>query len=87
MLNKYSNNLTINQLDNSPAYYNSVLLSSIPEESIPFYYTSKSGDRLDTISNLFYKTPSKWWIIAKANNLANGSIAVPAGLSLFIPNV
>jgi hypothetical protein len=47
----------------------------------------QDGDRLDTISNRFYKTPNNWWILAKANNLANGSMAVPIGTRLFIPNV
>ena len=69
------------------AYYQTAILSKIPQEELPFYYTTQEGDRLDTISTLFYKTPTNWWVIAKANNLANGSIAVPGGTVLFIPNV
>jgi hypothetical protein len=68
-------------------YYETVVLSNIPEESVPFYYTPRFSERLDNISNLFYKTPNNWWIIAKANNLANGTIAVSGGTKLFIPNV
>jgi hypothetical protein len=48
---------------------------------------SRDGDRLDTLSNTFYNTPTNWWVIAKANNLVNGSLAIPAGINLFIPNI
>lgn len=73
--------------DKEIPYYTPVLPSSIPEEEIPFYYVSQEGDRWDTISHRFYGTPDKWWIIAKANNLMNGSIAIPEGSKIFIPNV
>jgi len=68
-------------------YYETVILNSIPEENVPFYYTTRGNQRLDTISNLFYRTPANWWVIAKANNLANGTISVPDGTKLLIPNV
>ena len=87
MINRYSNDLQIVQSNDSPRYYNSVLPKSIPDETVPFYYMSRDGDRLDMLSNIFYKTPSNWWVIAKANNLVNGSLAIPAGINLFIPNI
>lgn len=64
-----------------------VFTTPIPTEDISFYYVSRFGDRLDTISAAFYKTPKYWWAIAKANNLVNGSIAVPQGTRLLIPNI
>jgi hypothetical protein len=85
-MKKYQNNLDIDYTKNIP-YYETTLPSSIPQESVPFYYTTRIDERLDNISNKFYKTPNNWWIIAKANNLANGTIAVPGGTQLFIPNV
>ena len=68
-------------------YYKTVLPTSIPSEDIPFYYVVQDGDRLDTLSYKFYNTTENWWMLAKANNLANGSMAVPIGTILFIPNV
>jgi nucleoid-associated protein YgaU len=68
-------------------YYLTALPTTIPEEAVPFYYTAAAGDRLDMLAHRFYKTPTKWWVIAKANNLANGSLAIPAGMSLLIPNI
>lgn len=73
--------------EDAPAYYAPSIPASIPNETVPFYYQSRQGDRLDTISNLFYKTPSNWWVIAKANNLADGTITIPEGTVLRIPNV
>lgn len=86
MINKYQSDLTIDYNKVIP-YYETVLPTEIPEESVPFYYTTHINERLDIISYKFYKTPNKWWIIAKANNLAEGTIAVSGGIKLFIPNI
>lgn len=85
-MNRYTTSLTVDTTKNIP-YYETSLLSEVPMEEIPFYYTTRGNERLDNISNLFYKTPKNWWIIAKANNLANGTISVPDGTQLFIPNI
>lgn len=85
-MNKYQEDLTVDYTKNIP-YYQTALPEVVADEAVPFYYTARLGERLDNISQKFYKTPSKWWIIAKANNLANGTVAVTAGTKLFIPNV
>jgi hypothetical protein len=85
-MDKYISPLKIDTTKNIP-YYETATPSTVPTEDVPFYYIAQDGDRLDTISNLFYKTPDNWWIIAKANNIANGTIAVTGGTKLLIPNV
>jgi hypothetical protein len=85
-MKKYQTDLTVDTTKNIP-YFENVLLSDIPEETVPFYYTTRGTERLDNISNTFYRTPKNWWIIAKANNIANGTISVPEGTVLFIPNI
>ena len=85
-MNRYLTTPTIDSTKGVP-YYTPVILNDVPAEDVPFYYIAQDGDRLDTISDKFYKTPNNWWVIAKANNLANGTITVPAGTSLFIPNL
>lgn len=85
-MEKYQSRLVTDASKQIP-FYQTTLLSDIPLEDVPFYYLTQENDRLDTISNLFYKTPTKWWIIAKANNLANGTMGVPGGINLYIPNV
>ena len=85
-MEKYISPLTIDDTK-GPSFYNSAIPAPIPQEDVPFYYLTQDGDRLDTISSLFYNTPNNWWVIAQANNLANGTIAIPAGTQLFIPNI
>lgn len=84
-MNKYQNTLQIDISRRIPYYY-SALPAKISMEEVPFYYITKQGDRLDTLSQLFYQTPRKWWMIAKANNLVNGTVAVPEGTNLYIPS-
>lgn len=85
-MERYSTSLKIDTSKNIP-YYTPVIPTRIPSEDIPFYYITQDGDRLDTLSYKFYRTTTKWWVLAKANNLVNGSMAVPMGTKLFIPNV
>jgi nucleoid-associated protein YgaU len=86
MIDRYQNNLIRDNTKGIP-YYLSALPAEIPTEVVPFYYVTRQGDRLDNIANTFYKNPSMWWVIAKANNLVNGSIAISAGTRLYIPNI
>jgi nucleoid-associated protein YgaU len=86
-MNRYIDTLKKIESPDAPSYYASSIPTSIPNETVPFYYEAKDGDRLDTISNLFYKTPTNWWVIAKANNLANGTLTIPTGTLLRIPNL
>ena len=85
-MERYTTTLEIDTTKKIP-YYPTVLTTTVPSEDIPFYYVVQDGDRLDTLSYKFYKTVDNWWILAKANNLVNGSMAVPIGTKLFIPNV
>lgn len=85
-MEKYTNQPVVDTSKRIP-YYRTAILSDTPTEALPFYYVAQDGDRLDRIANMFYKVPEYWWIIAKANNIANGSIAVSGGTRLLIPNI
>jgi len=85
-MQRYTTTLTVDVSKRIP-YYTTVLPSRIPSEDIPFYYVVQDGDRLDTLAYKFYKNTADWWVLAKANNLVNGSMAPPIGTILFIPNV
>lgn len=84
-MEKYQNDLQIDTSKRIPYYY-SALPTKIVMEEVPFFYITKQGDRLDTLSNLFYKTPRNWWIIAKANNLVSGTLALKENTRLYIPS-
>lgn len=85
-MERYTTPVTVDRTKRIP-YYNTAIPTRVPSEDIPFYYVVQDGDRLDTLSYKFYKTTANWWVLAKANNLANGSMAVPIGTRLFIPNI
>lgn len=43
------------------------------------------GERFDSLAQKFYGDSSLWWIIAKANNLSNGSIVLDSEKKIRIP--
>jgi hypothetical protein len=45
------------------------------------------GERLDQISNQYYKRPGFWWIIMEYNPEITDITDIPAGTTLRIPNV
>lgn len=51
------------------------------------YQVSSSMEaRLDLISNLFYKTPTLWWVIGQYNGITNPIFEVTIGRKLKIPD-
>lgn len=85
-MQRYQNNLNIDTTK-QVRYYTSAIPTTIVVEEVPFYYVTRDGDRLDTIAHTFYKSSKLWWVIAQANGLSNGTIAVSAGVSLYIPTL
>lgn len=57
----------------------------IARDSEDIFIETRIGDRFDTIADEFYGDVTLWWIIAKANILINGSLAVESGIRLRIP--
>ena len=57
-----------------------------PDLSGSFQYTVKEGDRPDLLSNRFYQTPRKWWLICDANpDVMYPDELLTPGRVLFIP--
>lgn len=71
---------------NGVRYYSSAFTNPIPQDTFEFVITAQDGDRFDSLAAQYYKDASKWWIIAKANNLLNGTMFVPGGIELVIPS-
>lgn len=51
------------------------------------YIETITPERLDILANKFYNDASLWWVIAAANGIGKGTIRVPIGTILRIPNV
>lgn len=46
---------------------------------------SQETDKLDTLAFKYYKDPTLWWIIAKANHLGKGGLEISPGTFVRIP--
>ena len=65
--------------------YRQSIIPDYPRDERDTYFYSRDGDRLDSIANEFYNDVTLWPVIASANNLGKGTLAVPVGILLRIP--
>lgn len=86
MINKYTTTLKIQKDDSGTPYYATILPSKIPADTFQLSVVARAGERFDTLAVRYYKDATRWWIIAKANGLVNGSIFIPAGKTIIIPS-
>jgi len=86
MLPRYITNFQIAALRDGRRYYQTNIPNVVPPDIFQFTIVAQDGDRFDTLAAQYYKDASKWWIIAKANNLLNGTMMVPGGTQLIIPS-
>ena len=45
---------------------------------------SQDGDRLDILAKEFYDDERLWFVIARANDLGKGTMAIPSGQIIYI---
>lgn len=65
--------------------YGTIIYPKIERKSTDLYVRSRVGDRLDNLAMEFYKDVTLWWIIAEANHIGKGTMNVPIGMQLRIP--
>lgn len=66
-------------------YYISLKYPEIPLSENDIYIITVYGDRLDVISNQYYKNTEDAWIISTANGLYGDSLFFTPGTQLRIP--
>jgi nucleoid-associated protein YgaU len=86
MLPRYISNLQTTKTSRGVRYYTTALPTPIPQDAFQLVITAQDGDRFDSLATRYYKDAAKWWIIAKANNLLNGTVMIPGGIQLVIPS-
>jgi hypothetical protein len=64
-----------------------VIISALPTNPNDVYIQTLGAERLDKLALLFYENASLWWVIASANGLGKGTMLVPGGVNLRIPNI
>lgn len=86
MISKYENIIKVTNTLSGKKYYSTLVPSAIPQDVFQFSVVTRAGERFDNLAYRYYNDASKWWIIAKANNLVDGSIFIPPGTKLIIPS-
>ena len=87
MINKYTTEIEISKTTSGKSYYTTLIPSKIPRDTFQFTVVTRMGDRFDNMAARYYKDASKWWIIAKANRMVNGSMFIEPGTRIIIPSV
>lgn len=87
MLPRYVTDLQTFTTIKGTRYYATNLPNQIPIDTFQFRITAQDGDRFDSLAARYYNDASKWWIIAKANNLVNGTLFIQGGTEITIPSV
>ena len=62
------------------------LLKDTPKRILTTY-EPVAYERIDNIAFRFYGDPKYWYLIAQANNIANGVFHAPPGAKLLIPEL
>lgn len=84
MINRYAQTGTTKD-PSGKRVLKSTIYPSIPRKEDDLYIETNPGDRLDLLAKTFYGDVGYYWIIAQANGLGKGSLHVPPGLQLRIP--
>lgn len=87
-MNRFTQDALILFTEEGKRYLSTQIPKSINVDQV-FSITHYAGenDRLDSLSHRYYGTITLWWIIARANNLTNGTITVKPGTKLLIPRL
>lgn len=73
--------------DDNVRFYKTALVQDNPSLVMATTHRVRFGDRFDNLAFQYYKTPTLWWEIAKANHMINGTMSPPVGTLLFIPKL
>ena len=84
-MNRYETNKQRKNKDTGRTFYATTMYPKIDRSSEDIYIRARYGDRLDILAGEYYNDVTLWWIIAQANGLGKGSLAIPAGKQLRIP--
>lgn len=85
-MSRYQNETLIRKTDTGKRYFSTVIPSNPVEETVQYTYTTRVGDRWDTIAYKYLGSAALWYVIANVNNALNGSIFIKPGTVITIPN-
>ena len=81
-MNRYENrNIKKEGIRKYASTFNPIINADITDT----YIITQQGDRLDNLAWEYYRDPTLWWIIARANNIGKGNLFPEVGVQLRIP--
>ncbi len=83
-MNRYEN-IEILKKEGIRKYTSTVIYPIINADITDTYIITQQGDRLDNLAWEYYRDPTLWWIIARANNIGKGNLFPEVGVQLRIP--
>ena len=84
-MGRYTNIKVIRDKGTKKRKFVSVIYPRIPKMNSDVYIRAREGDRLDNLAFKFYNDVEKWWIIAQANHIGKGTLAIEPGIQVRIP--
>ena len=66
-------------------YYRPTIIRGIPLKDSDKFIFPLDGERFDSLAQKYYGDSNLWWIIAKANNINDGSIGLNPEKRIRIP--
>lgn len=85
MAGRYTNIPTNRDSEDGRTRIPTILYPNIPFSPQDIYVRTVPGDRLDLLAAQFYSNVNYWWIIAHANGLGKGTLAISEGTQVRIP--
>ena len=70
---------------NGKKYYSPTIIRGIPLKDSDRFIFPLDGERFDTLAQKFYGDSNLWWIIAKANNMSDGTIGLDPEKRIRVP--
>tara|TARA_Y100001937_G_scaffold70657_1_gene96162 strand:+ start:2208 stop:2513 length:306 start_codon:yes stop_codon:yes gene_type:complete len=83
-MNRYEN-IDIIKQQGERKYTTTIVYPIINPQISDTYIITKQGDRLDNLAYEYYKDPTLWWVIARANGIGLGTLFPKVGIQLRIP--
>ena len=66
-------------------YYSAKIIRGIPLSDGDLFVFPVDGDRFDTLAQRYYNDSNLWWIIAKANNMIDGTMGLDPEKRVRVP--
>ncbi len=82
---KRYNDTKIQNDEDGKRFLDQVIYPEIITTEEDLYIISTRGDRLDIFAHRYLGDATLWYVIAQANHLGKGTLAIPPGLQIRIP--